>query len=327
MKKYIKLILNVILRSTSLYKIKFTTNHILAFHRVVEPNELSKLGLRTYEISTRRFIEIINIYISEGYTFCSLDEFMKNKNSKKKQVVFTFDDGYSDIIDNILPIIKEYEIPITVYCTPNYLNNSRLKWDYLTEFIITEAVNFDEIFNFLNIAPERPSYEINQSEAYQMVKDKLKILNTLSEFHKIESFISNFGQKYERKIQNILLNENQLKKLALEGMVTVGSHSMNHFVMTRLSDHELEFELTHSKHILEKIIGKSINYFSFPYGACETGELAAAKAAGYVTAVSTNGRNVRRFRLECEYSLPRHVVKNDDRDSKFFSIMNGFRGF
>ena len=327
MKKLIKLILNMILRSTSLFKLKFTTNHILAFHRVVEPNELSKLGLRTYEISTRRFIEIIDLYKSKGYTFCSLDEFMKTKNSKKKQVVFTFDDGYSDIINNVLPIIKEYEIPITVYCTTNYLNYSRLKWDYLTEFIITEAVNFDKIFNFLNIVPERPSYEIKQSEAYQMVKDKLKILNTQSEFHKIESFISNFGQKYELKIQNILLNKNQLKKLALESMVTVGSHSMNHFVMTRLSDHELEIELTHSKHILEKIIEKNVNHFSFPYGAYETRELAAAKAAGYLTGVSTNGRNVHRFRVECEYSLPRHVVKIDDRDSKFCSIMNGFRGF
>jgi peptidoglycan/xylan/chitin deacetylase (PgdA/CDA1 family) len=327
MKKIIKYTLNILLKFTGIMKYKYSSSHILAFHRVVKPSKLSEFGLRNYEITENRLIEIIELYISKGFQFVTINNFIKNiSNEKIKQVAFTFDDGYSDIIDNVLPIIKRYKIPITVYFVPNYLNSSHLKWDYITESIVSNSTQIDKIFNFLGIHNEDSSQKFEKARAYDLIKNRLKCLNNQSDFHIINNFIENFGQKHIKHTQEILLNEDQLRYLSKENLVTIGSHSMNHYVMGELSDSELETELVNSKYALEKITKNTVQHFSFPYGDCGSREIKAAKKAGYISATTTIGRNIYKHKKENSFFLPRYVVKIGTPNDTYLSIMNGFKG-
>ena len=57
-----------------------------------------------------------------------------------------------------------------------------------------------------------------------------------------------------------------LKELAADGLVTIGSHGVTHKNLNSLSADEQKSELAESKRIIEDIIGKPVNTFAFSHG-------------------------------------------------------------
>ena len=49
-------------------------------------------------------------------------------NKDKKQIIITFDDGYKDLIDNVLPILKKYNFTATCFVISNLIGTQN-SWD------------------------------------------------------------------------------------------------------------------------------------------------------------------------------------------------------
>lgn len=79
------------------------------------------------------------------------------------------------------------------------------------------------------------------------------------------------------------LSAEQLVEIS-EHNIEIGSHSLSHPDLIRISDTELIKELKESKIILEKIIGKKINSLSFPFGSWNEHIWKEAKKLGYKSA-------------------------------------------
>ena len=47
---------------------------------------------------------------------------------KKKQFIITFDDGYKDLIENSLPLLKKYNFKATCYIVSNFIGKTNI-WD------------------------------------------------------------------------------------------------------------------------------------------------------------------------------------------------------
>lgn len=86
------------------------------------------------------------------------------------------------------------------------------------------------------------------------------------------------------------LSSEQIKELA-DNDIEIGSHTYSHPDLTRLSDQNLEMELTKSKVTLEKIIGKKIKSISFPFGSWNERVWDLAKEAGYSSASAYRKHN------------------------------------
>ena len=78
------------------------------------------------------------------------------------------------------------------------------------------------------------------------------------------------------------MDAGQLRALAADG-AEIGSHGVNHYALTRLSDDALAAELRDSRAALEDILGRRIKSVSYPHGACDGRVLRAAREAGYRT--------------------------------------------
>ncbi|MHC4805775.1 MAG: polysaccharide deacetylase family protein [Planctomycetota bacterium] len=63
-----------------------------------------------------------------------------------------------------------------------------------------------------------------------------------------------------------ILRTEQIKKMAEAG-IDFGSHSFSHRSLVELDTEELEKEVKGSKTVLEELLGKQIESFSYPYGA------------------------------------------------------------
>ncbi len=77
-----------------------------------------------------------------------------------------------------------------------------------------------------------------------------------------------------------VMSAEQMCKLPAD-LVTIGSHTMNHLYLPTASDEQRAQELLGSRVKLEKLLGRDVRLFSFPYGAFNEETLQACRKAGY----------------------------------------------
>ena len=98
-----------------------------------------------------------------------------------------------------------------------------------------------------------------------------------------------------------------LRGLATGG-VAIGSHTVTHAHLTRLSDQDLARELSVSKHRVEEELGRPCPMLAYPYGEQDTRVREAAKAAGYEAAFGLRERPGDPFALPRVDLYRRHTV-------------------
>jgi peptidoglycan/xylan/chitin deacetylase (PgdA/CDA1 family) len=90
---------------------------ILYYHRVSEPP--SNPDLKCIHIEPYRLDRQLRLLSFLGYRGITLDEFMDHFESgrqpRARRVAITFDDGFSDILINALPILNRYHFPATIF--------------------------------------------------------------------------------------------------------------------------------------------------------------------------------------------------------------------
>ena len=64
--------------------------------------------------------------------------------------------------------------------------------------------------------------------------------------------------EYLKSSSNYYINTDELKELAKNPLITIGSHSFNHIPLKDCDDDKLEFELCDSKKFIEEIISKKV---------------------------------------------------------------------
>ena len=87
--------------------------------------------------------------------------------------------------------------------------------------------------------------------------------------------------------KNNFLNHNMIINLSKDPLVTIGSHSYNHFDLTQLTADGVHKELFKSKKWLEMMINKKIQYFSYPHGKYNSKIIEAVEKAGYKAAFTS----------------------------------------
>ena len=73
-----------------------------------------------------------------------------------------------------------------------------------------------------------------------------------------------------------------------ESGVTIGSHTVSHRRLSRLSPENVKFEIEDSKKFLEDRLGTSIKHFAYPYGDMAGAVVREVNNAGYKTACSAS---------------------------------------
>src|SRR2546428_8818483 len=96
--------------------------------------------------------------------------------------------------------------------------------------------------------------------------------------------------------------------------VQIGSHTVSHSHLTRLSDAELRRELEDSKGELEAELRRACRELAYPYGEHDERVRAAARGAGYERAFGLRGRKgdgyaLPRADLYSRHKVPRALIR------------------
>jgi len=120
----------------SLLGIKSPTVSILLYHSVSYDNTVVDVEPKNFEYQIK--------YIMRNFDIITLDQVIDYIQGKiilrKPSVALTFDDGYKDILHNVVPILKKYKIHATIFVLASPHNANR-----------NELANNKKIVNFLEI--------------------------------------------------------------------------------------------------------------------------------------------------------------------------------
>jgi peptidoglycan/xylan/chitin deacetylase (PgdA/CDA1 family) len=216
----------------------------------------------------------------------------------KSLCALTFDDGWYDFYEYVYPILKHYQIPATVFLPTNFIGTSKWFWtDRLTHlFVQKESQGNSEVSG--------PSSKNSLENLLQNLKGPKEIrlekaIEELKVFReeRIESVLSELSIRW--KINPVppsrsFLNWGEVREMAQSGLVSFGSHTRSHRILTTLEDKEILDELIRSKDrlIAEKAVDPSFIPFSYPNGNYNEKILKMVKEAGYNLAVTAeNGWN------------------------------------
>ena len=227
-----------------------------------------------HDPSPELFEMVVKWYVKHHYRFISLAELrqlLEAKSNPNDHLVFiSFDDGWRSNLD-LLPICEKYNAPITVFVATEPLVSGNYWWEYVEK-----------------------KYD---SAAKEALKKK-----TETEFYEELSQL-----KAETKLKRSAMTVEELKEFAKHPLVTIQSHTVNHPIITNLTDETLQMELVESKRQLEELTGDTIDVFSYPNGNVGQREIDALKKAGYKYAFTTEALD---FDVENyqPYLLPRMAM-------------------
>ncbi len=189
-----------------------------------------------------------------------------------------------------VPIILYHHVlkpPFLTYPFVSSLNVSTDQFDKQLSFYKQQGyttISLDQLKDGLEgkaVLPKKPlllTFDDGGEDLYQNAYPILKKYNFQSSSFLITGRIGNPGY----------LSWDQVKELKNSGIVMVGSHSVNHYRMTLITDPKvIRYELTESKKTLEEQLGQNIGWFSYPYGNYNNHIASEVKKANYKGAVST----------------------------------------
>jgi peptidoglycan/xylan/chitin deacetylase (PgdA/CDA1 family) len=284
---------------------------ILGYHRVVQDfQESSRRSIPSMLISARMLERHLD-YLGRHYRFVSLDEIgqcLLEGRSTARLAAITFDDGYRDVYENALPILKRRDIPAAVFVVTEMIGTAkRLIHDRLYSLLsraLSTAKNGAEELSrvhrdcHLDEPGARKLARASRSTfaAMRLFLDALPQRQVLAVIKALEERF-----EVEEDHEELPLSWSMVEEMRRSG-ITIGSHSKRHVLLTHETDRRRGEEMSGSRRFLEARLGAPIEHFAYPDGRFDVPTVVAAAGAGYRFAYTTCGHRVADYPL---LTLPR----------------------
>ena len=224
-------------------------------------------------------------WLARHYNIISLDQYLTARSTDAgaslppKSLIITLDDGH---IENyrLLPLLKHYKIPLTIFLCSGIVNTNRHFW-----------------FNHAGVPATSDSFKAISDD------DRLRVLYQLG-----------FDPEREFSYPQAL-NREQI--MEMKDYVNFQGHTVFHPCLPECSDQKSMDEIEQSKKQLEREFNLSVNALAYPNGEYTDREIQFAKKAGYSCAVTTtpgfNNAKTDLFRL-------RRLSVGDKDDIKLLAL-------
>ena len=274
---------------------KFNTRNIIAYfislglimvgavRRSVKKGLNGEFVLSVYfhDPSSRLFESCLKWLQRAGFQFISLDDLSliirEGKPIPKGAVFLTVDDGWKNNRLNIAQIAEKYKVPVAIFVSTEPVEKGGAYWwSYIKKATAANAIR-------------------------QNVED-LKKLENEERVRIVEAI------KIQFPIEREALTIEEVKEIASGKMVTIGSHTVTHPILTTCSDERVAFEINTSKQVLESWLSKPVQYFAYPNGNFTDREISLLKKADYKLAFTTQTHYLTTKNINEYYSIPRFEV-------------------
>jgi peptidoglycan/xylan/chitin deacetylase (PgdA/CDA1 family) len=288
----------------------------IMLHRVVErPSDTAFPGMGVER-------DFLSLAISEfrrlGFDFVRASEVPARlaAGADNRFVCLTLDDGYRDNLHVALPVFRHYGIPCSIFPTVGFLRDDgtapAAARSIPIEQIVVDMPALDHLFRrrtHIQVGDER----MPCATAVDCLAAEARIRAHIAQQPAPESVSyadllrvndCDLGQAMD----DAYLTWSELRTLAADPLVEIGSHCLTHRRLSKLSAEEAEAEIALPRHILGEALGRPIRSIVYPYGSrydAKAREFGLAAAAGYEAGFTTIRANTHPEHSSLLLQLPR----------------------
>jgi len=177
------------------------------------------------------------------------------------EIVLTFDDGLRNNLTVVYPILCELQLPATMFVCPALVESGAWLWNHemrcrlqtlaipeLAELrmkLLSPGTTVDAIIEWMKTLPQQ---QRRMAEAT------------------IQQATAGFQPTAAQREAFDVMDWNDLRSLD-RNLITVGSHTLSHPILTKLNGQEIESEILDSRQCLEQRLERKIDFFCYPNGA------------------------------------------------------------
>lgn len=197
----------------------------------------------------------------------------------------TFDDGWQDNFEYALPLLKQYQIPATLFAVADKIGTQFQFWPTIVAHLLSSGKLRQAIHEpiFTALHAQYPELSPNP-EGCALAINFLKRFSD-EEIYRALDVIN--WQCLADPLGPALMSWQQLKQMQDSGFVEVGSHTCTHRRLNNVLDEsQVRYEIEHSKNVLQTQLGRPVNLFCFPNGDYTPLALSVVKET-YQAAVTT----------------------------------------
>lgn len=285
---------------------------IFVLHRVRERDpELRFEVNHRNSIAPHRFEQLLDTLESAGVSVVSLDEAMVRLAASRMDrfACLTFDDGYRDNHDTLLPILEARRLPATVYVAPGLLDGTAPLWWYALDEAIAR-----ESYLRLPLPTEirlDTGNAVSKQRAFETIAHVMVSSPASTRDGVLRALAARYGMDAQALAARHMMDWAALHSLAASPFVEIGAHTLTHPPLATLSIEAACAEMAGSRDRLEREIGQPVRHFAFPYGVPGTAgarEQELAARLGFSTAVTADPGNLSLRHAARPHALPRHGV-------------------
>jgi len=286
---------------------------IISFHRVVAESEFSALREnRALEVTPVALRAVLAWVQSRGLEVIRLGEVRQRLASPRgaKFVVFTFDDGYRDNLTTALPIFRDFGMPFALHVTNAFLSRTASVWWYALEDVLRSRSEIS--FTWAGARHEfQLESDADRSDAFRKLSALIRAQGPAGRDELVAACCAAAAVGPMERTYEMMLTWEELKAMAGEWHINVGSHGAAHHQLSRLTETEAEEELIDGRAELEARLDRPVRHLSYPFGGADAvgrREFELARDSDFTTAMTTRCGNLFHQHAWHLQALPRLVI-------------------
>ena len=229
------------------------SSHILLYHSTFNMVPQDLFG-EVHNVTPDEFYKQIT-WVKDNFDIVSIDDLLISRDMKGKAAI-TFDDAYKSVFEEALPILKSLNVPCTIFingCTLDKKVFWRDKVRYiLNTSLVTEFVEAN--VEFCN------RFGLHEGNFYRRTKHCE--LNSRDVEGLLDEFLDAKGIRPDLIPHCI----DDPCALIRDNLVSYGSHSYSHYVMSSLTSEQQRDEIVRNINFFNTYNLKQSKIFSIPFG-------------------------------------------------------------
>ena len=208
-------------------------------------------------------------YISRSFRVMTVEDIVDRMDAgtlPRNALAITFDDGYRDTLTHAAPILARYGLPATVFLATGFVGAGEFPWfDQLALALKLTRVSA------VMLPDGKPMPLGSLSERLLALDQALSHLKRTPDCQRREemtSLLSHLGVKVVRYLKDLMLSWDDVHALTGLGF-SIGAHTVNHPILSRVTLAQAEREIMGSKVMIETALGRPVKAFAYPNGRPE----------------------------------------------------------
>lgn len=268
---------------------------VLTYHRVLPADRAAASFSSPAIVVTPDTFAMHMETVKRWFTPLSAKTFAGHRSGRACLV--TFDDGWYDNHAHALPVLERTGVPMLLFVATNYIGTRDCFWQETLAAHLYAArgprgngearVVFDEL-------GARELCMLDGAEARRaalaaVARVKARKLNPVHLIERLREAVPATAKSPSP--EDRFLTQGELRVLLESPCITIGSHSMTHARLPLETNAVIEAELEGSRDVLTEWTGKAPDTLAYPNGDHDDRVVAAARAAGYRLAFTTEAGN------------------------------------